>query len=357
MAKFDILLSLILLVGYALAALLTITLPPAKMSNEKIQEHVDVQAVKELLRTRYEDVYELNEDGTRYKKPPSLYNTPVAKITEDDDLYWNRHWLSLDSYLAKEDQEVDAKGKYHEMKLRDPGNKKVCEEAKRHQDNVSKHRKIREIFGGDEPRHPNQLVAKRYLPDLGLCEQEIMYHLGCKVSDFQYLHLQGLMGMEPWDFIRWRVGKLMLEKLDHPRLGVNANVRGVISNIISRTSEDPLFRQAILYSAMLSNRRNSYGPKNKNQGSYLVNGVCVIPGGSTGGATAGTIRRPPSAPAVARAASSSSRSAEAQRRSEEEQREKARQERRAERKRKFNDRTPSWQGINVDRQTKRSNSK
>ena len=232
-------------------------------------EPTDSPEMRELLLTRYEDVYELSEDGHTYVRPASLFGVPVTKITEGDT-YWKSNWLSLDSYLAKEQEEEEAKDRSRIQKELNPNNKGLCDDAKRHQDNVSKHRKIREMFG-ETNIHPNQLIAKRYLPDEGLCEQEVMYTLGCKLSDFHVLHTKGYLTMEPWDFVRWRVGRLFLQR--RPFLSGNhrTSLRTTIFNIGAQNSEDPLFRQAVRRSAALQNRSGSYGSKSKAR-SYLVNG-------------------------------------------------------------------------------------
>lgn len=188
----------------------------------------------------------------------------------EDTLYWNRNWLSLDDYLSKEELEEALKRESKERLTIAPSEARK-KEAKLHQDNVSKHRKIREIFGNDQSHHPNQVISKRYLPSQGLCEQEVMYLLGCKVFDFQVLAVKGKLTMDPWDFVRWRVGRLYVQKRRF-NPGSNApDVKSIINNITSERSEDPLFRQAILYSAHLQGKSSSYGSKKKTV-PYFING-------------------------------------------------------------------------------------
>jgi hypothetical protein len=237
-------------------------------------EAINIGAVKKLLRTSYHDVFQLSDDGLTYKKPDTLLGVPVQRITEDSP-YWNPGWLSLEVYLAKETEEEDLKEEFRRRVALDvTNNKHLRHEAKRHQDNVSKHRKIRQIFKELSFPHPNQVVSKRYLPSQGLCDQETMYFLGCKVSDFQFLANRGLMDMEPWDFIRWRIGKVLADRI---RLGLpgKVEVKNIIHNIGGEKSEDPLFRQAVLLSARLQGRSNAYGPK-KTVGSYKVTGKAKL---------------------------------------------------------------------------------
>jgi hypothetical protein len=163
--------------------------------------------MKLLLRTRHSNVFQFNENQTVYISPPVLRGTPVKRITESSS-YWQPDWLSLDKYLAAEANEI---------KLKEQTGRRVASqgitsktdplkrEHKLHMDNCSKHIKIREIFGPDSAYHPNQLVAKRHLPVAGLCEQEIMYKMACKVSDLQVLHKNGELAMDPFEFYRFQV--------------------------------------------------------------------------------------------------------------------------------------------------------
>lgn len=52
-------------------------------------EVINIEAVKQLLRTPYDDVFELSPEGLTYKKPASLFGTPVQKIVEENSTYWN----------------------------------------------------------------------------------------------------------------------------------------------------------------------------------------------------------------------------------------------------------------------------
>ena len=226
----------------------------------------EIEAVKKLLRTPYDDVFQLSDDGLTYKKPDTLLGVPVQRITEDSP-YWEQNWLSLDAFLAEEEEEEKLKREFRRrVDLDTTNNEDLRKTFKRHQDKVSHHRKIRQVFKEMPSPHPNQLVSKRYLPSQGLCSQVTMYFLGCKVTDFEFLANRGLMGMEPWDFVRWRIGKVLADRM---RVGLpgKVDVKNVITNIGGKKSEDPLFRQALLLSARLQGRSNVYGPKKKS-GSY-----------------------------------------------------------------------------------------
>lgn len=220
---------------------------------------IDLEKILPLLRTPYNEVYELSADGETYSKPFFLRGTPVQKINETSP-YWSASWKSLDAYIAQEAAEERAKADWSERARLRP-NENTHKNAKLHKDNVSKQRKIREIFGGNSRPHPNQITSKQYLPSEGLCEQELMYLMGCKISDLEVLSREGTLVMEPWDFFRWRVGQTLVKTLRFPGQNARKQLRRIIHNISSGKSEDPLFRQIILYSADRAGHANRYGTK------------------------------------------------------------------------------------------------
>lgn len=163
------------------------------------------------------------------------------------------------------------------------------EKKKLHTDNVSKQRKMREIFGpsnttlfiphpGSEttgrnvPKplyHPNQVVNKRLLPIQGIADnQEIMYKLACKVYDLMCLHDRGELAMDPWDFLRWRINEKLNELYPFwESKGARDHVKSVISKICDDPSKagrysDPLLRRAIVRSVTrIQGKENVYKPE------------------------------------------------------------------------------------------------
>lgn len=226
----------------------------------EINEEQDLQSI---LQTPSGDVFHIIHDKQTYILPASLKGVPVARITETSE-YWDPSWASLDAYLAREKEEENLKAESSVRRLTEPSefNEK---EYKRHSDNVSKQRKIREIFSND--RHPNQLVSKHHMPEGGLCEQELMYKVACKISDLYVLHQKGQLAMDPWDFIRWRIA-LKLESLLHPLESGRHLIKRVILNLAddngngaSSKYQDHVFRRIILYSAGLQGNKLRYGSK------------------------------------------------------------------------------------------------
>lgn len=217
-----------------------------------------------VLRTRWEDVYQLSDDGATYMRPRFLRGVPVGAMPGS---YQSRLWAKLGDYLAKEEEEERLKAEYNERigNAIGPVNKTLRDRHKMHKDNVSKHRKIREVFGGTSTIHPNQVISKGHLPVAGLCEQEVMYMLGCKYTDLVALSNRGLLAMDPWDFLRWRIGQLVEQKLMIPGQSGRKSIRGIIFGIRSEKSDDPIFREIILRSARLAGTSARYGHKKKQQ--------------------------------------------------------------------------------------------
>ncbi|KPM36391.1 hypothetical protein AK830_g10164 [Neonectria ditissima] len=205
-------------------------------------------AVDKMLQTPWEKVYEVTHNGEIFKRPAALGGVPVSKISETDP-YWEQSWQSLDEFLAQEPDEEKLKENYHERLRRLPGDKALAAKAKFHMDNVSKHRKIREIFGNGSPYHPNQLASKHHLPPIGLCQKEIMYKLACKVSDLRELYNRQELSMDPWDFLRWRITVIY-------------KICDDSGNEQAQKYEDRLLRMAVLRSAQYRDKLANYGSKN-----------------------------------------------------------------------------------------------
>ncbi|KAJ4260494.1 hypothetical protein NW762_007235 [Fusarium torreyae] len=235
---------------------------------ENVQDQSDLvssQALNRMLKQTHDMVYQTNPDGSKYTSPQCLNGTPTEKITENG-AYWKTGWLSLEAFLAQEKHEEDAKREVRELLRIDPSNKAAAAAYKEHSDNVSKHRRIRDIFGSKTAYHPNQLVSKHHLPEEGLCYKELMYRLACKISDLRVLHEKHELAMDPWDFIRWRIVLKIQSFLTFSAQSGRDLVKRIIYNICddsgpdgsSRRYEDPLLRAAIIRSAGYQNRLASF---------------------------------------------------------------------------------------------------
>ncbi|KAI5460896.1 hypothetical protein BGZ63DRAFT_324259, partial [Mariannaea sp. PMI_226] len=223
--------------------------------------------VEKMLRTPYGQVYQLSRDQLTYMKPRDLDGTPIARLRESDP-YWESGWASLDRFLDREAEEERLKREYRAEQLRKPDDKAVAKACRRHRDNVSKHRKIREIFGHNTPYHPNQLVAKENLPLGGLVEMDVMYKMACKITDLRALQAHGKLAMDPWDFLRWRVIKKARESCVFPWEKLGDVIKSIVLRIGDDSGldgaerfEDSLFRKAILEAAKIQCTLNRYGAK------------------------------------------------------------------------------------------------
>lgn len=193
-------------------------------------------------------------------EPGSLRGVPVQRIDEHSK-YWETSWSSLDEFLGHESEEKALKESYQILKNQGPHDPAIYKRAKLHQDNMSKHVKIREIFSDVSSYHPNQLVSKHHLPVYGLCQKEMMYRIACKISDLKVLNSKGILKMDAWDFLRWRVHLRINEKINHIGESAKGFVRSTIFNLFDHqdgSATNSVMREAILLSAQYQNRLASF---------------------------------------------------------------------------------------------------
>ncbi|PKK48588.1 hypothetical protein CI102_4102 [Trichoderma harzianum] len=219
----------------------------------------DEAALRAVLKTSYDSVYKLSPDGSIFLEPLILHGTP-----------------SLEAFLAKQEPEAVKKDEAHKRVQLNPSNDALKHAHKHYADNSSKFKKIREIFGEGSKYHPNQLVAKRFLPARGFCQKEPMYRLACKISDLQHLYNTGDLVMDPFDFIRWRiikkVGSLLANPWDNPKSFIRTVVYKLADDSEhtgTKTYQDSVMRYAVLLSAAQRNHLGSYGHKSKNRKKTL----------------------------------------------------------------------------------------
>ncbi|KAL7815599.1 hypothetical protein V8C26DRAFT_435755 [Trichoderma gracile] len=224
----------------------------------------DAATLRELLKTPYDSVYKLSADGRTFLEPLLLRGTP------------NPSWDSLVEFLDRQEPESEKKREVAYLSQLNPRDKALRASLKRYRDNSSKFKKIREIFGEHSRYHPNQLFAKEYLPEGGLCQMEQMYRVACKISDLKHLHRTGALAMDPFDFIRWRLIKkaasFMRNPGDNPKTSIRTLVYKLCDDsvgVLSRPYQDSVMRHAVLMSAAQRNHLSAYGPRGRTRKYWL----------------------------------------------------------------------------------------
>lgn len=247
--------------------------------------------LKAMLAKQHGDVYEVNEDV--FFRPQCLRGTSTTKLTESST-EWDRRWASLDAYIANEQEEeqkkADAKLALDQHPVKDATRKRLEDDYKLRQDNCSKQVKIREIFGPDSPYHPNQLVGRQHLPPVGLCQQELLYKLACKISDMKDLHKMGFLKMDPYEFVRWRVNRSLANQLPNAVATGVKLITGIIRALgdpnvtkrgLRRLKVDALFREAVILAAAYGGRLGAFKKRgNESRGDEIRPATNVFSGGT-----------------------------------------------------------------------------
>ncbi|KAM3495215.1 hypothetical protein MY3957_001446 [Beauveria namnaoensis] len=213
-----------------------------------VPERLKTQMMKDLA-TKSTSVFVLSPDGKYYQEPMA-----------------EPGWLSLDKLLLSEQEAQLSKEKYSAQvkALGIRSSDRLIKLLKTASDDCSKYAKIREIFGhGIGKYHPNQLVAKKYMPADGLCEKELLYKFALKISNLQELYRMKKLTMDPYDFYRWAICKNLKSDL----LNALSNYRKLLKGIIRTMGDDGRqadqgFRTIVLYWASLTGNERKFG-KNK----------------------------------------------------------------------------------------------
>lgn len=236
---------------------------------DDIPSHLKRQMFKDL-KQKADDVYTINPDGKTYLAPHALRGVPVARIDESAD-YYESGWTSLEPFLELQAVAEKDKKQYREMAealgiAKDAATHPLRKKEKDAVDNCSKYTKINEIFGkGGGKYHPNQLVAKAYLPPEGLCDKECLYKIARQISKLQGLKERGKLAMDPYDFYRWTLSKKVAHSLQQRVQGKSRSVRSIILGMgdegREREGPDDNFRTVVIYWAYLFGKERSFGPK------------------------------------------------------------------------------------------------
>lgn len=202
----------------------------------------------QILKTPCPEVFTADGRDGHYRGPAWMRGVPVRRISPGDP-YWQRSWIDETAFLKKRDE---LKAKVEEREERIYGvmyksfhfagaelpvprdletfERERLEQLKQDLKSVKKNLRYctaaEEAFKCLENVHPNQLVAKRYLPAEGILHPtNTLYQFALRLKDLAYLHEKGELSMKPFDFLRWRIGTVI------ERTG--ANYKTTISNIIN----------------------------------------------------------------------------------------------------------------------------
>ncbi|EGX93880.1 subunit IV of cytochrome c oxidase [Cordyceps militaris CM01] len=234
---------------------------------ENVQACMKEQMIKALA-TRSDSIFVHSQDGKTYQEPFAVRGVPIERI-EESSPYWQPSWSSLEELLLKEEVAQQKKAEYRAQAEalgvpKTDKKHKLRKEEKTASDDCSKYAKIREIFGnGNGKYHPNQLVAKKYMPPKGLCEKELLYKLALKISNLQELFQKKKLSMDPYDFYRWTICKNLKTDLHNALNNSHNGLTGLIRTMGDDGKHaDPVFRTIVLYWASLTGNENKFG-KNK----------------------------------------------------------------------------------------------
>ncbi|KAJ2978569.1 hypothetical protein NQ176_g3747 [Zarea fungicola] len=225
-----------------------------------------MQLMKDLARTS-DSVFTLSSDGKTYLAPDALRGVPVKRINEASG-YWQEDWTSLKTLLAAQTEAHLKKLEYRQhadaLGIRRTDRKNMWRQKEKvASDDCSKYAKIREVFGnGHGKYHPNQIVAKHYLPASGLCEKELLYKMALKISNLCDLHKMNKLAMDPYDFYRWAVCRNLDASLEYKLSSSKATLKSIIRSMGdesgTRRSTDEGFRTLVLYWASLTNNEKKF---------------------------------------------------------------------------------------------------
>ncbi|KAK1597041.1 uncharacterized protein LY79DRAFT_541973 [Colletotrichum navitas] len=204
------------------------------------------------------EVFAISDDGKTYVNPAMLRGVPVEPINESDK-YWEATWVKFNEAIDEDRvereyrQELDA---WH--KLTQQGDPLAEEQDlergfKRYQRNLNQARVIKKWFRPGSTVHPNQIMAKHHLPDMGLCIAHVLYKICNILTHLGALHERGELRMPPLYFLMWR----MSVSLDRqPRTHMKSFWRVIIDE--DHVAYDEVLRKAEIRGAQHMGDYNFY---------------------------------------------------------------------------------------------------
>lgn len=127
------------------------------------------------LQTDFGQIFKLSVDGRTFISPELMKGVPVERIN-DSDQYYEKSWDSLEFWQGLINSSL-TKGDTPETCQMSPEEGQSMNGDYDDQNNSPKKAKLSNAeittlmkwFGEGTPIHPNQIVAKRFIPSDGLC--------------------------------------------------------------------------------------------------------------------------------------------------------------------------------------------
>lgn len=224
------------------------------------RDNEEAAALLEVTATPWKDVFVTSSDGTIFIRPTMLQGVPTAPITEDGP-YWESSWLKFGDAINEvelqhqHNQDMEEK---RQKSMHGPLSPAELAEFnrrdQRYQRSMNIARVARKWFCPGRTLHPNQMLAKRYLPDVGFCQPYNIYQICNILSRLNVLYERGELAMQPIYFLLWRMS-VVLER--EPQTGIKSFTRAIVEQ--DHASLDPILRQAAIRAAQHTNDYNCYG--------------------------------------------------------------------------------------------------
>ncbi|OLN85482.1 hypothetical protein CCHL11_08043 [Colletotrichum chlorophyti] len=175
------------------------------------EDNQEAAALLGITNTPKSDVFVVSEDGQTFESPAMLRGVPVAPINETGP-YWDPMWINFADAVDQDRIERQYQEDVLRREQRQRDGLLTAEEKentdldfKRYQRRMNEARVAKKWFCPGRTMHPNQLLAKEYLPEAGLCQPYILYKICNILNRLNALYERGELGMPPLCFLLWRM--------------------------------------------------------------------------------------------------------------------------------------------------------
>ncbi|KAL0931524.1 uncharacterized protein CTRU02_214259 [Colletotrichum truncatum] len=238
-------------------------IPPVESTNAlKTKDNEEAAALLEVTNTAWDQVFVRSDDGQTFVKPAMLHGVPTTPISEDGP-YWEPSWTKFgdaidENHLRRRyNADIDERRQRLQRGPLSEQERQYFEmQDKRYQRFMNEAKVIKRWFCPGQTLHPNQVMAKEYLPDAGFCQSYTLYRISTLLNRLNALHEKGELAMQPLYFLIWRMSVAFDRE---PRIRAKSLLKVVIDE--DHHSFDPILRQAVMRGAQHTNDYNAYGPR------------------------------------------------------------------------------------------------